>query len=92
MLACHCSCLGAGALKYIYAFDYVSAASAHTSAKYLLRSLKTSIPVVKLANADPVLREYPLYTLLSIVNEMGKSILTPQGLQTRELTAEEWHQ
>ena len=62
------------------------------TAKDLLRSLKTSIPVVKLASADPVLREYLLYTLLSIVNEMGESILTPQGLRTRELTAEEWHQ
>ena len=48
-------------------------------------------PVVKLASPDPVLCEYLLYTLLSIVIEMGESILTPQGLQTQELNAVEWH-
>ena len=63
-----------------------------STAKDLIRSFKTSIPVVKLASADPVLREYLLYTLLSIVNEIGKSILMPQDLRTRELNAKEWHQ
>ena len=52
------------------------------TAKDLLRSLKTSIPVVKLASADPVLRVYLLYTLLSIVNKRGESILMPQGLRS----------
>ena len=49
-------------------------------AKDLLRSLKTSIAVVKLASADPLMRKYLPYILLSIVNELAEAIITPQGM------------
>ena len=60
------------------------------TAKELLRSLKTSIPIVKLTSVDPVLREYLLYTLLSIVHELGVPVLMPAGLRTKELSAKDW--
>ena len=56
----------------------------------MLRSLKTSIPIIKLTSVDPVLREYLLYTLLSIVHELGVPMLMPAGLRTRELSAKDW--
>ena len=60
------------------------------TAKELLRSLKTSIPIVKLASADAALREYMLYTLLSIANELNSTLWLPAGLRHRELSAAEW--
>lgn len=58
--------------------------------KELLNSLKTGIPIVKLASIDPVLWEYLLYTLLSIVNDLGLPMLMPVGFRTRELSAKDW--
>ena len=40
------------------------------TAKDILRNLKTSIPIVKIASMDPTIREYLLYTLLSIYHEL----------------------
>ena len=40
------------------------------TAKDILRNLKTSIPIVKIASMDPTIWEYLLYTLLSIYHEL----------------------
>ena len=48
-----------------------------STVKELVRSFRTSVPVTKLAATDAAVREYLLYTLLSIANALNDRIHLP---------------
>ena len=48
------------------------------------------MPVVKLASLDPSLREYLLYTLLSICATLGTTVKLPAALRSTKLSPADW--
>ena len=55
----------------------------------LVRSLRTSISVTKLCDADKGVREYLLYILLDACLRAGKRVNVPVDLRKQEYT-EQW--
>ena len=60
------------------------------SLKDLIRSLRTSISITKLCDADRYVREYLLYVLLDACWQASERVNVPGALQKQEHTAEQW--
>ena len=58
--------------------------------KDLVRSLRTSISVTKLCDADKVVREYLLYVLLDACLHAGERVNVPVDLRKQEYTEQQW--
>ncbi len=58
--------------------------------KELVRGLRTTVPVSKLVHADSMVREYLLYSAISIVAALGQPLALPAGMTVREYTIQDW--
>ena len=58
--------------------------------KDLVRSLRTSISVTKLCDADKAVREYLLYVLLDACLRASERVNVPVDLRKQEYTAQQW--
>ena len=52
--------------------------------------MRTSVLVVKITSADAAIREYLLYMLIYIMNDLNQTVLLPEGLRHSKLAKADW--
>lgn len=58
--------------------------------KNIVRSFKTTVPLTKLVSTEPAVREYLLYTILSVVAALGERIHLPPNARCKQYTSADW--
>ena len=58
--------------------------------KELIRGIKKSLPIMKLAAMDQEVREYLLYCMFSLQHQLGQHLVLPQYISVLQVNFDDW--